>query len=216
MAYASRIGRCSSGGNEPTNFVDRRTLAMISSLSKLSGSRLRNSETSSNWKMEEARATPKTWPIPLKSCPKPVPTATADGGIAVSRAIKPVCKTTAFPKPSGIMLSQRAKKPDPSVIRAIRMPAAKGKIPQMFIRVLNRPVRLITHPANKEPAASETLFGIKCKPAVAAVSSRTVSNHIEKKYVMLKLHVATKKLDIEIKTGSFCASKKGAIIGSFE
>jgi hypothetical protein len=80
------------------------------------------------------------------------------------------------------MLNQRAKKPDPSVIRAIRMPAAKGKIPQMFIRVLNRPVRLITHlgrfrisrrqiddvwayPANKEPAASETLFGIKCKPS---------------------------------------------------
>lgn len=37
--------------------------------------RLRNSLSRKDWKIEDAMATPPTWPMPRKSCPKPVPTA---------------------------------------------------------------------------------------------------------------------------------------------
>ena len=44
--------------------------------------------------------------------------------------------------------------------------------------------------------------------------SGTVWNHIGKKYMIAKLQFATKKLLTPTKTGTFCASKNGASIGS--
>ena len=52
-------------------------------------------------------------------------------------------------------------------------------------------------------------------PAVDALVSITVWNHIGKKYMMEKLQLATKKLDMPVRTGTFFLSRKGARTGSF-
>jgi hypothetical protein len=53
-------------------------------------------------------------------------------------------------------------------------------------------------------------------PAMLAFVMATVWNHIGKKYMMLKLQVATRKLLSPTRTGIFCFSRNGAMTGSGE
>ena len=51
-------------------------------------------------------------------------------------------------------------------------------------------------------------------PAVDALVKMTVWNHIGKKYMIEKLQIATRKLDIPTKSGIFCLRRDGARTGS--
>ena len=53
-----------------------------------------------------------------------------------------------------------------------------------------------------------------CIPAVAALVNTTVWNHIGKKYMIVKLHIETSKLDAPTKRGIFCLRRDGARTGS--
>jgi hypothetical protein len=112
----------------------------------------------------------------------------------------------------------------------IRTVPMKGKAPKMRLRVLYLPVACTTHPANTDPTDIDILFGIICipvqrindsrggvlmgLPAIEALVIATVWNHIGKKYMIEKLQMATRKLEIPTKTGILRRKRKGANIGS--
>lgn len=107
-----------------------------------------------------------------------------------------------------------------------------GNIPKMRLIILYFPVRCIINPAKREPQDIDMLFGNKCAPvinpsalhtcketknaapALLALVSATVSNHMGKKYMTAKLQFATRKFWIPIKTGIFCRNNPGARTGS--
>jgi hypothetical protein len=106
----------------------------------------------------------------------------------------------------------------------------KGQAPRMRLRVLYLPVVCTTHPAKTDPTDIDILFGIRCIPVQRISDSRgevsmglpakdalviaTVWNHIGKKYMIEKLQMATRKLEIPTKTGILRRKRKGANIGS--
>lgn len=112
----------------------------------------------------------------------------------------------------------------------IRTAPMKGQAPRMRLRVLYLPVACTTHPANTDPTDIDILFGMRCipvqrisdnrgevsmsLPAKDALVIATVWNHIGKKYMIEKLQIATRKLEIPTKTGILRRKRKGANIGS--